>query len=149
MMAKKGFGLQQVLNYRQEMEKARKIEFAAAKNELETAAGQLQQEEEKSRQLTAELTGKQAAGMLAYELQLYADFSRKQRDQIKRQRETVDHLDQKMTEKREELLSAAKEKKVLETYKDKQVKAHRLALAEKERLLLDEIAVQNSSRDKR
>jgi flagellar protein FliJ len=149
MMAKKGFGLQQVLNYRQEIERARKIEFAAAKNELETAAGQLQQEEEKSRQLSAELTGKQAAGMLAYEMQLYADFSRKQRDQIQQQRETVDCLGLKMTEKREELLSAAKEKKVLETYKEKQVKAHRLVMAEKERLFLDEIAVQNNGRDKR
>jgi flagellar protein FliJ len=148
-MAKNGFGLQQVLNYRKEIEKARKLEFTAAKSELETAADRLQLEEDKARQLSDELTGKQAAGMLAYELQLYSDFSRKQRDQILLQRETVNYLDQMVSEKREELMSAAKEKKVLETYKDKQVKAHRQEQAEKERLFLEEIAIQSNGRDKR
>lgn len=148
-MAKNGFGLQQVLNYREEIEKARKLEFAVAKSELETAADRLLREEDKARQLSEELTGKQAAGMLAYELQLYSDFSRKQRDQIVLQRETVDYLDQMVSEKREELLLAAKDKKVLETYKDKQVKAHRQEQAEKERLFLEEIAIQNSGRGMR
>ena len=148
-MAKNGFGLQQVLNYRKEIEKARKLEFTVAKNELETAADRLLREEDKARQLSEELTGKQAVGMLAYELQLYSDFSRKQRDQIVLQRETVDYLDQMVSEKREELMSAAKDKKVLETYKDKQVKAHRQDLAEKERLFLEEIAIQGNGRGKR
>ena len=147
-MAKNGFGLQQVLNYRKEIEKVRKIEFVSAKHELETAAARLQRQEEQARQLSEELTDKQTSGMLAYELQLYADFSHRQRLEIRQQREDVDQLDRKVTTKREELLSAAKDKKVLETYKEKQVKAHQHTLAEKERLFLDEIAVQGAGRDK-
>ena len=149
MIAKNGFSLQQVLNYRKEVEKVRKGEFVTAKNALESATDRLQREETKARQLSDELTDKQANGMLAYELQLYSDFSRKQRDQIRQQRQTVDQLDRQVDEKREELLTATKEKKVLETYKEKQVKAHRQAQSEKERLFMDEIAVQGNGRDKR
>ena len=148
-MAKHGFKLQQVLNYRKEIEKVRKIEFAAAKNEHELAAERLQREEEKARELARELIDRQSVGMLAQELQLYADFTRMQRDNIKRQRQDVDSLDRKVTEKREELLTAAKEKKVLETYKDKRLTALRQQLAEKERNFLDELAVQGSGRGNR
>jgi len=145
---KKTFGLQQVLNYRREIEKSRKIEFAEAKSELETAESRLESEKEKAKQLSEELASKQTEGMLAFELQLYADFSRRHRTEIEQHKENVNYLDQKVTEKREELLVAAKDKKVLETYKEKQAVIHRQEMAEKERQFLDENAVQNSGKDK-
>ena len=95
------------------------------------------------------MTGKQSEGMLAYELQLYAEFSMRHKNEIEQHKETVNYLDQKVTEKRDELLVAAKDKKVLESYKEKQAVIHRQQIAEKERQFLDEIAVQNSGKDKR
>src|SRR6266568_3898506 len=137
MMAKHGFGLQQVLNYRKEIEKVSKVEFATAKNAFDLASERLQREEDKARALARELNDKQSTGILAKDLQLYADFTRKQSNDIKQQRRTVDSLDQKVTEKREELLCAAKEKKVLESFKDKQLKAFSQQQSEKERNFLD------------
>ena len=148
-MPKDGFRLQQVLNYRREVEKVRKQELAVARNEFETATRRLKSEEEKADKLSRELKEKETAGILALELQLYAEFSRKQSSDIRNQREKVTNLDLEVTEKREILLSAAKEKKVLETFKDKTIAAQRVERATKEQNFLDEIAIQGSGRSKK
>ena len=144
-----GFRLQQVLNLRRELEKVRKQELAAARNEFDTATKRLRNEEEKAEKLSRELEEKETAGIMALELQLYAEFSRKQSSDIKAQREVVTDLDHKVTEKRENLLSAAKEKKVLETFKDKTIAAQQQERAARERTFLDEIATQGNSRSKK
>ncbi len=148
-MPKDGFRLQQVLNYRREVEKVRKQELAVARNEFETATRRLKSEEEKADKLSRELKEKETAGILALEFQLYAEFSRKQSSDIRNQREKVTNLDLEVTEKREILLSAAKEKKVLETFKDKTIAAQRVERATKEQNFLDEIAIQGSGRSKK
>ncbi|TWJ18031.1 flagellar export protein FliJ [Geobacter argillaceus] len=148
-MPKDGFRLQQVLNYRREVEKARKQELAVARSEFDNATRRLKSEEEKAERLSRELKEKETAGILALEFQLYAEFSRKQSSDIKNQREAVSTLNEEVEEKREILLSAAKDKKVLESFKDKTTAAHRLDVAAKERNFLDEIAIQGNSRSKK
>ena len=148
-MPKDGFRLQQVLNYRREVEKARKQELAVAHSEFENATRRLKSEEEKAERLARELKEKETAGILALEFQLYAEFSRKQSSEIRTQREVVSTLNEEVEEKREILLSAAKDKKVLESFKDKTNAAHRLEVAAKERNFLDEIAIQGNSRSKK
>lgn len=145
-MQKRGFKLQQVLNYRKEVEKAKTLELAAAKQELESAAERLKREEEHAEQVASELARKQADGIDANELQLYANFFDRKHKQISFQREEVEQLDRKMAEKREILLDAAKDKKVLETFKDRKVAADRKDLSSQERNFLDEIAVQKKGR---
>ena len=148
-MSKEGFRLQQVLNYRREVEKTRKQELAVARNEFENATRRLKSEEEKAERLARELKEKETAGILALEFQLYAEFSRKQSSDIKNQREMVSTLNEKVEERREVLLSAAKDKKVLESFKDRTIAARRLEVAAKERNFLDEIAIQGNSRGKK
>lgn len=148
-MPKDGFRLQQVLNYRREVEKARKQELAVARSEFENATRRLRSEEEKAERLAHELKEKETAGILALEFQLYAEFSRKQSSEIKNQREVVSTLNEEVEEKREILLSAAKDKKVLESFKDKTNAAHRLEVAARERNFLDEIAIQGNSRSRK
>ncbi len=148
-MPKDGFRLQQVLNYRREVEKARKQELAVARSEFENATRRLKSEEEKAERLARELKEKETAGILALEFQLYAEFSRKQSSEIRTQREVVSTLNEEVEEKREILLSAAKDKKVLESFKDKTNAAHRLEVAAKERNFLDEIAIQGNSRSRK
>jgi len=139
-----GFELHQVLNYRREIEKLRHQEFAVAKHDLEQAETQLQREVERTERVLQELQNKQQVGIEAAELQLYSDFGRHQQTTIKQQRAAVDVLDHEVEFRRETLLDAAKDKKVLEKYKDKKELAHRLGLAAKERQFLDELAIQKT-----
>lgn len=147
-MTKGKFKLDQVLNLRQEVEKVRQLEFMAARGELERAEEHLRHEEQQAEKLAQEIIAKQQDGVLAVELQLYAAFSHRKKNEIDKQREKVDTLDRRVAEKRETLLSASKEKKVLETFKEKRVSAHRQELAGKEREFMDEISIQNSGRGK-
>lgn len=147
-MVKNNFKLDQVLNFRQEVEKVRQIEFIAARGELEQAEQRLRKNEEEAEELAREFLAKQQEGILAVEMQLYADFSRRKKNDINSHRVEVDTLDRKVAEKRETLLSASKEKKVLQTFKDKKVMAHKQEMAGRERNFLDEIAIQGSGRDK-
>lgn len=141
-MHKHGFQLQQVLNYRKEVEKVRKVEFAVAKREFESASELLERHEAENDRARVEYNNKQAALVTASELQMYADFFQRKTTDIQLQRVQVDTLDRQMTEKREGLLDAAKEKKALELLKEKQMLAFRREMAEKERAFLEELAVQ-------
>jgi flagellar FliJ protein len=145
-MQKRGFKLQQVLNYRKEVEKVKTLEFAVAKQDLESAAERLKREEEHAEQVASELMRKQSDGIGANELLLYANFFDRKHKQITSQREEVEQLDRKMAEKREILLDAAKDKKVLETFKERKAVAEQKELSSRERTFLDEISVQKKGR---
>jgi flagellar FliJ protein len=140
-MRKKIFGLEQVLNFRKEVEKVRRMEFAAAKREFETAHDRLRREEEKMDSVNTEFMDRQLAGIGAVELQMYSEFFMKKTADIKAQRHNVTSLDRTVAEKREILLEAAVDKKVLEELKEKKIRAHMQNLAEKDRAFLDELAL--------
>jgi flagellar FliJ protein len=53
-----------------------------------------------------------------------------------------------MAEKREVLVEAAIDKKVLETLKEKKVQAHKRDLLDKERIFLEEIALRKNGHGK-
>lgn len=146
MMHNNGFQLQKVLNYRKEVEKVRKIEFDAAKREFESAAEVLERHEAEADRARVEYNNKQAAVVNAGELQMYADFFRRKTGDIQSQRLEVDNRGQAMTERREVLMDAAKDKKALELLKEKQMAALRRERAEKERAFLEELAVQRAFR---
>ena len=139
-----GFELHQVLNYRRELEKIRHQEFAAAKQELDQAEKQLQREVERTSHVRQEMQQKQQEGMAGAELQLYSNFGQRQQRTIKEQQQVVNVLDQEVEERRETLLDAAKDKKMLEKFKKRQDLAHQLELSAKERSFLDELSVQKT-----
>ncbi len=145
LMRKNIFGLEQVLNYRKEVEKARKQDFADAKNEFDQAHARLRREEEKIDLLNLEFMDRQIEGICAMELQMYADYFRKKESDIKFQRQNVTNLNLEVTAKREILLEAAVDKKVLEELKAKKIRAHKQNLAETEREFLDELALMKRS----
>lgn len=145
-MQKRGFKLQQVLNYRREVEKIRSIELADAKRELDRAAERLKREEQHAEKVSEEFATKQVVGIDASEMLMYSNFINKKNRVIKEQRQEVDALDLNVVAKRETLLDAAKEKKVLEIFKDKKLEAHKKELSVKERDFIDEISVQKKGR---
>jgi flagellar protein FliJ len=140
-MRKNGFRLDQVLNYRKEMEKVRKVEFAEARQELENASTLLECEEKKVSRIDSEFMDRQQQGISAQELQIYSSFFRRKSVDIKNQRANVGLLDHEVTRKRETLLDASKGKKMLETLERKSVREMKRELADKEKDLMEEIAL--------
>lgn len=147
-MTKKGFQLDQILNFRKEVEKMRKIDFAAAKHELDDANEQLARAENAMRHLSEELREKQLGGITAVDLQLYANYSRRKRDQIVEQRQEVVALERNVVEKREDLLNAAKDKKMLETFKERKLQALKRDAAARELHFIEEISIQKKGHGK-
>jgi flagellar FliJ protein len=147
MAVKKRFEMQQVLGYRTELEKMRKQEFATAKQHLDAACDLLEQEKTEAAQLAEEFSERQQQIDSIFEMQLYADFFTRKREDVKEQQRRVDALDRVLEDRREELLQATKEKKVMEQLKEKQEKAYRREIARKESLLLDEIATQKKGQE--
>jgi flagellar FliJ protein len=140
-MRKKGFRLKQVLHYRKEMEKVRKQEFAETKQELEDANNRLNREEERVEHVNSEFMDRQQEGITASELQIYSSFFRKKSADIKNQRANVGLLNHELSKRREVLLDASKEKKILETLEKKSSRAIRKEIEEKEKGLMEEIAI--------
>jgi flagellar FliJ protein len=77
---------------------------------------------------------------------MYSDFFARKREEIKRQKELIEQLDQVMNEKRSDLMEASKEKKVLESLKEKKAAEFRQEIATKERNFLDEMSVQKKDK---
>jgi flagellar FliJ protein len=144
-MASKTFELEQVLVYRREMEKARKQEFAVAKQSFEHASTDLQREEDLVTILTRDFHRCQQSIGCIDDLRMYADFFARKREEIKQQKERVEYLDLVMSEKRSDLMEASKEKKVLESLKEKKTAEFRQEMATKERNFLDEISIQKKA----
>lgn len=147
MAPKKRFELQQVLSYRTEVEKLRSQEYASAKHDLDAASTRLQQGQQEAEQLAQEFCGRQQEIDSIYEMQLYADFFARKREELKVQQERVALLDRVLEDRRSELLEASKEKKVMERLKEKQNQAFRREQNHKDDLQLDEIAIQKSGQE--
>jgi flagellar FliJ protein len=144
-VAGKKFELEQVLNYRCEIEKVRKLDFVSAKLELEYANDLLNQQESYVDELTREFSTRQTELNSIEEIRRYVDFFSRKREDIKNQKERIDQLGCIMSEKRDDLLDATRDKKVLESLKEKKAQEFKLEMAQKERAFLDEIAIQKKS----
>lgn len=141
-MAGKTFKLQQVLVYRSEMEKVRKQEFAASKQVLEQADQELKREEELVDILTQEFQRCQRDIECIDDMRMYSNFFARKRETIGQQKEHIEQLSRIMNEKRSDLMEASRERKVLESLKEKKAAEFRQEMATKERNFLDEISIQ-------
>jgi len=141
-MVSKQFELEQVLKYRLEVERLRKQEFATAKQGFEHAHDELKQEEALAEDLSQEFSQRHSELASIDELRMYTDFFARKREEIKNRKEQLDQLSQVMNERRENLLDATKDKKVLESLKEKKAQEFKLTMEQKEQAFMDEIAVQ-------
>lgn len=141
-MASMNFELEQVLKYRLEIERLRKQEFATAKQGFEYAHDVLKQEEALAEGLSQEFCQRQSQLESVEEMRMYAAFFARKREEIKNRREQLDQLGRVMNERREELLDATKDKKVLESLKERKAQEFRIAMDQKEQSFMDEISIQ-------
>jgi flagellar FliJ protein len=136
------FELEQVLKYRLEVERLRKQEFATAKQSFEHAHDELKQEETLTEDLSQEFSHRHSDLENIDEMRMYADFFARKREEIKNRRVQVEQLGQVMNERRENLLDATKDKKVLESLKEKRTQEFKQAMDQKEQAFIDEISIQ-------
>ena len=136
------FKLEQVLVYRKEVERMRKQDFAQAKQAFEHAHECLRQDEEHTGGVSREFCERQGELSSIDEMRMYADFFARKRDEIRQQKERIEQLGEIMDNRREDLLDATKDKKVLESLKEKNAREFREQMALKEQSFLDEISVQ-------
>lgn len=141
-MASKKFELEQVLKYRTEVERARKQEFAVAKQNLDHACERLSQEKAMLEGLSKEFSNRQGELDSIEDIRMYSDFFGRKRLEVKDQKEQVEQLGRVADDQRDILLDASKDKKVLESLKDKKAKEFRMAMDKKEQEFMDEIAIQ-------
>lgn len=141
-MLQKHFKLEQVLKYRTEIERVRIQEFFSAKQSFEHATDKLEVEERVLKELVTEFRTRQQEFETIDDLQLYARFFSRKRNDVKRGKQEVAELGSVMNDCREILLDATKDKKALELLKEKKAQEFRTAMGQKEQLFMDEISVQ-------
>jgi flagellar FliJ protein len=142
------FRLEQLLKYRKEVEKVQQLELAEARVEQESAQERLRSEQESMELLAQECSKRVLAGIEVQDLQLYGQFSRRKIKEIREIKESLPLLEQVVQEKRESLMTAAKEKKALEVFKERKMRDLRMAQLGRERAFLDEIAIQGRGGEK-
>ncbi|RII29995.1 MAG: flagellar export protein FliJ [Geobacter sp.] len=145
-MASKRFELEQVLKYRTEVERVRKQEFVVAKQNLEHATDRLDQEKAQVDGLSKEFCDRHKELCNIEDVRIYADFFTRKREEIKEQKERIVQLGHIVNDRRETLLDASKDKKVLESLKEKKAQEFRIEMDKKEQLFMDEIAVQKKGK---
>lgn len=148
-MASKRFELEQVLKYRTEVERTHKQEFVVAKQNLEHASERLSREEALLEGLSKEFCTRQGELDSIEDIRMYSDFFVRKREEIRDHKERVNHLGRVVSDRREILLDASKDKKVLESLKDKKAKEFRMAMDKKEQEFMDEIAIQKKEEPSR
>ncbi len=146
MTPKKSFQLNQVLNYRTDVERMKKEDFAVARQELDTAVDHLVREQNELETLSMNFKERQGNISSIGELRMYSDFFARKKEELKDRQEMVEMLDRVLEERRGELVVATKEKKVLETLKEKKDTEFRRQQNLKEREFMDEISVQKKGR---
>ena len=141
----KQFELEQVLRYRLDVERLRKQEFATAKQGFEHAHDRLKQEEELAQNISQEFSQRQSELDSIEEIRRYSDFFARKREEIKTQKKCVVHLGHVLNESRATLLDATKDKKVLESLKEKKAVEYRQEMDKKEQTFMDEISIQKKT----
>jgi len=144
-VAGKKFELEQVLSYRCEVEKARKMEFVSAKLECEHANEVLSRHKTDVDELSREFCTRHTELSNIEEMRRYVDFFARKKEDIKNQQERISQLDGVLSERRDVLLDATRDKKVLESLKEKKAREFKQEMAQKEQAFLDEIAIQKKS----
>lgn len=142
MATVKQFELEQVLRYRLDVERLRKQEFASAKQGFENAHDRLKQEEALAQNISQEFFRRQNELDSIEDLRMYSDFFARKREEIKTQKKRVDHLGTVLNERRATLLDATKDKKVLESLKEKKAAEYKQDMDKKEQAFMDEISIQ-------
>jgi flagellar FliJ protein len=134
------FNLEPLLNHRRYLEEVLQKELADLKIRLETEKDKLWALRQKRRKTVLQLQKNQTDGRPASEIKLYIDFVEQLLKEMKAQRQKILEAERLFNLKRQELVAAMKERKMLDRLKEKGLQAYEQEQLKKERNLMDEVA---------
>ena len=140
------FNLQVLLDYRKHVEEGIQIELSHIQRAFEREKKQLIAFEEEKNHYKDELAKREEKRIDVEEGMLYRDYLKGMRIKIRKQRDMVAKILSELDTKRNELLSATKKRKVLETIRANDWKRFVKVLARREGMVMDEIGIRKYTR---
>ena len=140
------FNLQVLLDYRKRIEEGFQIELSLIQRDLENARQALLSSQQEKTHYEEELAERESREVNLHESILYRDYLRGIRKKIEEQRDRVATIKIKFDKKQEELLTATKNRKVLEKVKEKHANEFIQELEKKERAFVDEVGIRRYQR---
>jgi flagellar FliJ protein len=134
------FNLEPLLNHRRYLEEVLQKELADLKIRLETEKDKLWALRQKRRKTVLQLQENQTDGRPASEIKLYIDFVEQLLKEMEAQRQKILEAERLFNLKRQELVAAMKDRKILDRLKEKGLQAYEQEQLKKERNLMDEVA---------
>jgi flagellar FliJ protein len=134
------FNLEALLNHRRYLVEVLQKELADLKIRLDAEKDKLWVLRQKKRKTVMQLQEKQTDGRPASEIKLYIDFVEQLSIKMEAQRQKVLNAERNFSLKRQDLVAAMKNRKILDRLKEKGLQAYELKQLKKERSLMDEVA---------
>ena len=138
-MARFIFKLKSLLNIKTQMEDALKNELAKAIRCLEDEKGILKNFKEEQKKCMSEISSESSNGVTVDRLRAYSTYISFLKEKILKQAKKVKSAQQVVDKYREELIQASKEKKMLETLRDKQYNQYLKEQEKQEVKRIDEV----------
>jgi flagellar FliJ protein len=135
------FTLQPLLNHRKFIEETLQKDLSLFKRLLADEKKKLKDYEKVRNGFLVELRQKQRESITASENLLYFNFLVRLASDLDKQRDIVLEVEKKFDRKRDDLIEAMKNRKMLEKLKDKHLKAHSHKLIKNEQDFMNEAAI--------
>jgi flagellar FliJ protein len=140
------FNFEPLLHHRKFIEDVKQKDFALVQRELNQEQKRLNDLKEKRIQLTHEIKTYQIPDIQSHELSIYRAYSARLNKEIEIQKKMVEKVKKKVDIARIELLSAIKDRKILEKLKEKKKEEFLLEKAKREQKLTNEVAIAQYNR---
>ena len=135
------FSLEPVLKYRKLLEEDLQKDFAVLKRQLLDEKVRLSNFEQVRDRFRGELQQKQMKSFNVSDILLYTDFLQEVSKEIEKQSKKILEAEKRVDHKREELVGAMKNRKIIDRLREKGLKAHVQELSKKEQSLMNEAAI--------
>ncbi|MBW2123641.1 MAG: flagellar export protein FliJ [Deltaproteobacteria bacterium] len=135
------FNLQQVLDFRRQREEKMELELAEARRVMEREQERLAFFRDRQAHYQRELAERQKQGMETAETALYSAYIRFLREKIEWQMEAVETARKQVETKKEEVLAARMDRKVLDRLRSRRHRAFLEDTRREETRRLDEVAL--------
>ena len=135
------FSLEPVLKYRKLLEEDLQKDFAILKRQLLDEKVRLSNFEQVRDRFRGELQQKQMKNFNVSDILLYTDFLQEVSKEIEKQSKKILEAEKSVDQKREDLVGAMKNRKIIDRLREKRLKDHVQEMSKKEQDLMNEAAI--------
>lgn len=140
------FKLESVLNYRKTLEERRLVEFSDEKKRLEGEKEKLESMRQEKSELLEQFRAEQVNPLSSTDIALYFSYIKVVNERENEQKAVVNKATETVEEKKEVLLGAVKDRKIMDTLKEQRFNEYKENVSGVERKIVDETAVLRFSR---